>query len=139
MMKVVDNVVRIVVLAMMGLLSVVVVAGTLDLALLLWSELASPPIGVLDVKEILELLGFFLMVLIAIEMIYVVRLFVEHRHLDVQAVLLVSLIAVARKVIVLDLEKYEAMHMLGIAALLLALAGALFLLRRCHAPVAPAP
>ncbi|MBU4459426.1 MAG: phosphate-starvation-inducible PsiE family protein, partial [Verrucomicrobia bacterium] len=108
------------------------------LALLLWSELTSPPIGVLDVKEILELLGFFLMVLIAIEMIYVVRLFVEHRHLDVQAVLLVSLIAVARKVIVLDLEKYEAMHMLGIAALLLALAGALFLLRRCHAPVAPA-
>lgn len=140
MLKIVDSIVQAVVLALLCLLSVAVIAGTFDLVRLLWSELVNPPIGVLDVTEILELLGFFLMVLIVIEMIYVVRLYAVHRHLDVQAVLAVALIAIARKVIVFDFEKYEATHMLGIAAIVMALAGALFLLRRGHVPPpAPAP
>jgi uncharacterized membrane protein (DUF373 family) len=140
MLKIVDSIVHAVVLALLCLLSVAMIAGTFDLVRLLWSELVNPPIGVLDVTEILELLGFFLMVLIVIEMIYVVRLYAVHRHLDVQAVLAVALIAIARKVIVFDFEKYEATHMLGIAAIVMALAGALFLLRRGHVPPpAPAP
>ncbi len=140
MLKLVDNVTRASVMAMLGMLAVIVIAGTVDLALLLWSELVNPPFGVLEVQEILEILGFFLMVLIAIEMIYVVRLYLIHRHLDVHAMLLVALIAIARKVIVLDLEKYDASHMLGIAALVLALSGALFLLRRGgHEPDVPPP
>lgn len=130
MMRFVDTIVRVVVMAMMGLLVVVVIAGTVDLALTIWRELATPPVGVMEVREILDVLGFFLMILIAIEMIYVVRLYVELRHLDVQAVLLVALIAIARKVIVLDLEKHDVTHMFGIAALVLAPAAALFLLRR---------
>lgn len=140
MLKIVDNIVQAVVLVLLCLLSVAVIAGTFDLTRLLWSELVNPPIGVLDVTEILELLGFFLMVLIVIEMIYVVRLYAVHRHLDVQAVLAVALIAIARKVIVFDFEKYGATHMLGVAAIVMALAGALFLLRRSHVPPpAPAP
>lgn len=139
MTRFVDAVVRTVALAMMGLLSVVVFVGAVDLALQLWRELVNPPVGVLEARETLDILGLFLMVLIAIEMIYVVRLYVEHRALDVQAVLMVALIAIARKVIVFDLEKYDSTHMFGIAALVLALAGALFLLRRCDAPPAPVP
>ena len=64
MTRFVDNVTRAAVMAMLGLLSVVVIAGTVDLALLLWSELVNPPFGVLEVREILEILGLFLMVLI---------------------------------------------------------------------------
>jgi uncharacterized membrane protein (DUF373 family) len=71
-------------------------------------------------------------------MVYVVRLYAVHRHLDVDAVILVALIAIARKVVVLDLERYDATHMFGIAALVVSLAGALFILRRTHAPD-PAP
>lgn len=127
MLRIVDKVVHVVVLILMGLLSVVVVAGTADLVVLLVRDLVAPPVGVLDVSEILEILGLFLMILIAIEMIYVVRLYAVHRHLDVHAVLLVALIAVARKVIVLDLEKYDAVHMAGIAGLVLALSAALYL------------
>lgn len=127
MLKFVDTVVQWVVRVLMGLLAVVVVAGTADLAVLLVRDLVAPPAGVLEVGEMLEILGLFLMILIAIEMIYVVRLYVTHRHLDVHAVLLVALIAVARKVIVLDLEKYEAAHMAGIAGLVLSLSAALYL------------
>ncbi len=138
MLKLADHVVRAAVMALMGMLLIVVLSGTADLALLLWTELTNPPVGMMDVREILEILGLFLMIMIAIEMVYVVRLYVVHRHLDVHAVLFVALIAIARKVVVLDLEKYDAMHMLGIAVLVMSLAGALFLLRRQDAP-APAP
>lgn len=139
MVKVIDTVVQWVVRFLMGLLAVVVVAGTVDLAVLLVRDLLAPPIGVLEVREMLEVLGLFLMILIAIEMIYVVRLYVTHRHLDVHAVLMVALIAVSRKVIVLDLEKYDAAHMAGIAGLVLALSAALYIAHRLRGPAGTGP
>ncbi|MBM4153633.1 MAG: hypothetical protein FJ221_01185 [Lentisphaerae bacterium] len=139
MVTFIDSVVQWVVRVLMGLLAVVVVAGTIDLAVLLARDLLAPPIGVLEVREMLEILGLFLMILIAIEMIYVVRLYVTHRHLDVHAVLMVALIAVARKVIVLDLEKYDAAYMAGIAGLVLALSAALYIAHRLRGPAEAGP
>ena len=121
---------RSVVHVLLGLLVVVILAATLDLGIILFKDLTNPPYGMLEMRELLETLGLFLLVLIAIEMVYVVRLYLEERHFDVEIVLMVALIAIARKVIVFDLEKYDAGLMFSIAAIVLALACALYLLRR---------
>jgi len=124
-----DRVIRWVAAALMWMLALVVVAGALDLAVTLISDLITPPIGRLEVSELLRLLGLFLVVLIAIELVYVVRLYLEERHFDVEVVLMVALIAIARKVVVFDLERNEPALLLGISAVVLSLAAALFLLR----------
>jgi len=124
-----DRVIRWVAAALMWMLALVVVAGALDLAVTLISDLITPPIGRLEVRELLRLLGLFLVVLIAIELVYVVRLYLEERHFDVEVVLMVALIAIARKVVVFDLERNEPALLLGISAVVLSLAAALFLLR----------
>lgn len=128
MLNLVDRIVRCVVRALLVLLAILIVAATVDLGWTLAVDLLSPPVGRLNLQETLGTLGMFLTVLIAIEMMHVVRLYLEDRHLDVEIVLMVALIAIARKVIVFDLEKFEAPHMFGIAAIILALACALFLL-----------
>lgn len=51
----------------------------------------------------------------------------------------VALIAVARKVIVLDLSKHDGLSVLGLAALILALAVAFFRQRRARRANQPTP
>jgi uncharacterized membrane protein (DUF373 family) len=48
----------------------------------------------------------------------------------VEVVLEVAVIAIARKVIILDLEKYDGLTLLGTAGLIAAVAAALFVLKR---------
>ncbi len=112
------------------LLLIVVVAGTLDVIVRIGTEFQILPRGRMDVTQILSLLGLFLVVLISIELLYVVRLYLEGRHFDVETILIVALIAIARKVIVFDIEKNDTSLMLGLAAVILSLSGALALLRK---------
>ncbi len=125
----IDRVIRWVAAALMWMLALVVVAGAVDLGVALLTDLVTPPLGRLEVAELLRLLGLFLVVLIAIELVYVVRLYLEGRHFDVEVVLMVALIAIARKIVVFDLERNEPGLLLGISAVVISLAGALFLLR----------
>ncbi len=125
----IDRAIRWVAAALMWMLTVVVIAGAVDLGVTLALDLVTPPIGRLDVAELLRLLGLFLVVLIAIELVYVVRLYLEGRHFDVEVVLMVALIAIARKIVVFDLERNEPALLLGISAVVTSLAAALFLLR----------
>lgn len=121
--------IRGVAVALMWMLTLVVVAGAVDLGVALLTDWMTPPLGRLDVTELLRLLGLFLVVLIAIELVYVVRLYLEGRHFDVEVVLMVALIAIARKIVVFDLERNEPGLLLGISAVVISLAAALFLLR----------
>jgi len=50
----------------------------------------------------------------------------------VEIVLEVSLIAIARKVIILDLEKYSELTLVGMAALILAIAAAVYSVKRLY-------
>lgn len=125
----VDRVVRCVASALLVMLVIVVIAGTIDLGTTLVRDLLGMPYGRFDVREMLSMLGLFLVVLIAIELLYVVRLYLEQRHFDVEVVLMVALIAIARKVVVFDLERNDAGLMVGISAVVVSLATALFLLR----------
>jgi uncharacterized membrane protein (DUF373 family) len=54
------------------------------------------------------------------------------KRVHVEAVLLVALIAVARKIILLDLKDLPAVALLGIAAVILAVAGGYVLVRRAN-------
>ncbi|MCX7819677.1 MAG: phosphate-starvation-inducible PsiE family protein [Kiritimatiellae bacterium] len=125
----IDRLIRWVATALMWMLALVVMAGAVDLAATLVQDLLTPPVGRMEVAELLRVLGLFLVVLIAIELVYVVRLYLEERHFDVEVVLVVALIAIARKVVVFDLERNEPWLLLGISAVVISLAAALFLLR----------
>jgi len=141
-MRWIDRIIRIVAAILMALLAAVVVGATVDLAITLLREFASAPHGRFDVRQVLATLGLFLAVLIAIEMLHVVRLYLEERHFDAEAVLIVALVAIARKIVVFDIEKGDSVLMFGISAVVLSLAGALCLLRwsrRLIGPPSPPP
>jgi uncharacterized membrane protein (DUF373 family) len=118
-----------VVLFLMGMLMVIVGISTLELGWLLLRDLGSVRTLVLDPEEMFELFGFFLLVLIGLELFTSLKSYIRDGVIQVEVVLEVALTAIAQKVIILDTSRATGVTLLGQAALVLALAGAFWLVR----------
>lgn len=116
--------------ALIGMMAVVVFLSTVELAWILIKDVLSPPIFILEIAELLEIFGMFLLVLIGIELLHSVRTYLVEREIHLQAVLAVALIAIARKVVILDIEKLQNISLVGIAAIILALTIGYFMVKR---------
>ena len=129
---------RVVIIALIGMMMLVVGLSAVELGWLIAVDIVTPPIILLEVNEILEIFGFFLLILIGVELLETIKGYLRDHTIHVDIVAEVALIAIARKVIALDLAKYDGLTVLAIAALVLALAGASLLpsLRRRLASVA---
>ena len=127
-----DRFERIITRALLVMMAGVVVLATVELAWILGKEMLAPPHILLEPHQLLELFGQFLLVLIGIELLHSMKIYVTHRVIHLEAVLIVALIAVARKVIVLEPKDLPEGTLLGIAAMSLALALSYYLVRRSH-------
>ncbi|UTW44755.1 phosphate-starvation-inducible PsiE family protein [bacterium SCSIO 12696] len=103
------------------LMVVVIFWSILDVIYVLYRQLMLPPKFLLDVGDILQVFGAFMVVLIAIEIFINIRLYLGTEVFPVQLVLATALMAIARKVIVLDLDIVTSEQILGIALVTLAL------------------
>ena len=77
----------------------------------------------------MEIFGFFLLTLIGVELLETIKAYLNTHVIHVEVVLEVALIAIARKVIILDLKEYSELTLIGIAALIISLAVAYSLLK----------
>jgi uncharacterized membrane protein (DUF373 family) len=125
---------HVVVYILMGLLMVVVSNATIELGWLLLRDMSSTRVLMLDAEEMLELFGFFLLVLIGVELLTTLKSFIRSGAIHGEVVLEVALIAVAQKIILLDTSKTTAGALLGIAGLVLALAAAFWSVRAGKKP-----
>ncbi|MCI0571914.1 MAG: phosphate-starvation-inducible PsiE family protein, partial [Myxococcaceae bacterium] len=66
-----------VVLVLILLLMGVIALSTLDLAWRLIHDVITPPVLLLDVQELLELFGFFLLILIGLELLETIRAYLN--------------------------------------------------------------
>jgi uncharacterized membrane protein (DUF373 family) len=121
---------HIIVLSLIIMMVIVVVLATIELGWIIIRDIITPPIILLEIDELLEIFGFFLLVLIGIELLETIKAYLLTNVIHVEIVLEVALIAIARKVIILDLNKYESLTLVGIAALIAAVALAYLVIKR---------
>jgi uncharacterized membrane protein (DUF373 family) len=114
---------KVIITILMVLMAIVLVLAVYELTWLLISDIFSPPVLLLDISELLELFGFFLLVLIGIELLETIKTYFAERVVHVEVVADVALIAIARKVVILDVKEYEPLQLVGIAFIIAALAG----------------
>jgi len=100
---------------------VVILLGVVDVLYVVYQRMMAPPLFLISVNDIFQILGAFMVVLIAIEVFVNIRLYLGTEELPVQLVIATALMAIARKVIILDLETIEAPFVYAIAAVVLAL------------------
>ena len=130
--RLLDRFERFITHALLVLIGAVILLATVELAWLLAKDVLTPPLFLLEIEELQELFGQFLLVLIGIELMYTMKLYIEDRSIHVEAVLAVALIAVARKVIVVEPKDLSPATLLAVGALVVALAVGHYLVQRAR-------
>lgn len=105
----------------LGLLMIlVIVSGVVDVAWTIYQRFMAQPRFILTMGDILMTFGAFMVVLIAIEIFENIILYLRDDVIHVKIVLATALMAVARKVIILDYDELEPMYIFATGVVLLA-------------------
>ena len=119
-----------IIIAVIVMMTLVLILSTLDLVWLIVQDIITPPLILLDVEELLDIFGFFLLIVIGIELLETIKAYFEEHVIHAELVLEVAIIAIVRKVIILDVKELPSLTLIGIATIIAALAGAYYLFRR---------
>lgn len=76
-----------------------------------------------------EIFGGFLSVLIALELLENITAYLRKQSFQIELVIVTSLVAVARKIIILDLDKVSGLDLVGLALAILALSISYWIVR----------
>ena len=99
----------------------VIFMGVADVVWVLYHKLLAPPFLLLQISDILATFGAFMAVLIAIEIFINITIYLREDVIHIRIVLATALMAVARKIIILDLDELSPQDLWGLAAVALAL------------------
>jgi uncharacterized membrane protein (DUF373 family) len=112
------------------MMAIVVLLATIELGWIIIKDVITPPVLLLEIEELLDIFGLFLLVLIGVELLETIKAYLKENVVHFEVVLTVAMIAIARKVITLDVKELPGVTLVGIAAIILALAAANYYFRR---------
>ncbi|MFH0998640.1 MAG: phosphate-starvation-inducible PsiE family protein [Pseudomonadota bacterium] len=126
-----------IVLTLILMMMVVVLLSTIELGWLLIKDIITPPVLLLEIDELLEIFGFFMLVLIGLELLETIRAYYVEQSVHAEIVIKVAMIAIARKIIILDIKDLPSLALIGIAAIVIALSAAYYVIKRLRLPARP--
>jgi len=139
MLKIIEKFEHVINWVLLMMLALVVVLATIDLGWLILQDILTPPVMLLEVGELLDLFGVFLLVLIGMELLSTVKSYITKKTVHVEIVLAVGIIAIARKVIILEPKEMDALTLIGIAAIIFALTIGYYFVKLGAQKKTPAP
>lgn len=102
------------------LMVLVIISGVIDVAWTIYHRLITPPMFILTIGDALATFGAFMVVLIAIEIFQNIILYLRDDVIHVKIVISTALMAIARKVIILDYDALEPMYIWATGLVLVA-------------------
>jgi uncharacterized membrane protein (DUF373 family) len=102
-----------------------------DLIVVTIEEFMTEPVLV-GHQTLFKLFGLFLDVLIALEILENITAYLQNNMVQMELVLVTSLIAMARKIIIFDFNKAGGFDLVGLATAILALSLSYFIIRHSH-------
>jgi len=103
------------------LMALVIMWGVADVVFVIYGHLLEPPFMLLKIGDILDAFGAFMAVLIAIEIFVNITVYLRDDVIHVKIVMATALMAIARKVIIIDLEKLTPAYIAAVASVVLAM------------------
>lgn len=130
LLRVLYLIIRLAVRALAVLMTIVIVLGVGDVAVEMYRRLIEPPMYVLTITDLLATFGVFMAVLIAIEIFANIVLYLRDDVIHVKLVIATALMAVARKVIVIDFAEMTPWEVVSIGIVVLATSIAYWIVHR---------
>lgn len=111
-------------------MALVIFWSVIDVGFIIYKKMSEPPYLLLNIEDILGMLGAFLVVLIAIEIFINIILYLKKDIIHLQLVIATALMAIARKVIILDYQETPSTHLYAVAAIIASLGIAYWLVHK---------
>ncbi len=130
--KIIHRYEQLVILILVTLMGIVVFFSAIELTIYVFKELYRATLVselLLDKKELLKIFELFFNVLISLELFETVRLYLKEDVFHAEYILLVALIAITRKVIIIEYETISPMLLIAIGTIILVLALGFFLVK----------
>jgi len=121
LIKTLRHVIHLAVRLLAILMTLVIIWGVIDVGWVLYTKLITPPFMILSGSDILATFGAFMAVLIAIEIFINITIYLRDDVIHVKVVIATALMAIARKVIILDFEKISSDYVWATAGVVLAM------------------
>jgi uncharacterized membrane protein (DUF373 family) len=121
---------RMAIYAVIVMVAVVIVFTIVVLVVSMFNILITEQVDVENKQDLLAIIGNLLVVVIAVEVMETLVLFIRKHAFFSDLLLIVVLTAVAREVLVTDLAHVDPLSLVGIGVIIIAIAGAYYLIRR---------
>ena len=108
---------------------IVLTVSVVELFLFLSTELLSEPRGFFT-QTLFEIFGLFLNILIALAVLENITAYLKRHVVQVELVIVTSLTAIARKIIIFDFEKAGGAELIGLGVAIFALSISYWIVRR---------
>ena len=142
MIEIVNKFEKVIYALLMIMLMLVLIAAIVDLAWVLVKSLTddiSP--WLLESHEMIQVLGGFLLVLIGVELLDTIKAYFLENSIHVEIVVLLAIIAIARKVILLDPSELSGadfgIELVGIGVVIVGLSAGYYLIKKAGIRVGP--
>lgn len=112
------------------LMTLLIISGVVDVVYVYYQNLIEPPMFLLEIDDIFKTFASFLVVLIAIEIFQNIVVYLRTDVIPMQLVLATALMAVARKIIVVDLKELSPLYIFALGFVVLALGVTYYLVNK---------
>ena len=129
----------VVVKALLFMMVIAVSVATLELGYVLAKDILTLPTVILETDELLNVFGLVMLVLIGLELFESVRVYHRDRVIRAEVVIVVAIIAVARKIIILDYKSLSSFTLLEVGVGILCLGLTYVLLKTKRFPFTMSP
>lgn len=121
---------RVIIFLLLFVMSLILLLATFNIIYFIIKNIVQEPLAQLTASNLMELFSIFLVILIGIELLETVKAFLMKEVIQVEIVVLVAIIAVARKVIIWEFSESSPIEVFGISTILLTLGLTYFLIRK---------
>lgn len=131
--KIIKIIERFIIITLVVLMAIVLTIASVEVAITIITKSITnfTTNGVLiGVKDLLDIFSLFLTILIGFELFETVKLYMRDNIFHGEVILLVSLIAVSRKVILIEYTQEDPLTLFAIAALIISISTGYYIIKR---------
>ena len=128
-LRTINKIEKLILIIIVVIFTLLLLLSIIDIVYEIIRELLAKPYLIIKSDNLMDLFSVFLIVLIGLELLETIKAYLRDDVLHVELVLLLAIIAVSRKVIVWNFDKYDTWELMGLAVMIIALSLSYFLLK----------
>ncbi len=113
----------------------ILILSFIDIAWEIKEKIIAAPMFIIDADGLMDLFSLFLLLLIGLELLETVKAYLKNDIVHVEFIILVTIIAISRKVIVWDFKKYTTQELISLAIIITALGITYFLIKKADVKI----